>query len=327
LAAAAVAPGRAADLTAGRRFLRGRLARSAAACYRCAVPEAPAPPPALPRPPAWALAIARGAGRIELADAVFAAGAALAALDPLARADAPFAGAWRARLALRSAAASLAALGRPDDEAALRDARALTRPGGDPGPAGRVYAAWRGLSRGTLGDLAGALGISGFDAAALASGRAKAAPLAAAAAAAAAKREPLGFALADLALAAALGWPQPLPLLGPELMRLGGHRVRPGEAAWPAACCLAYAGAAATACDLYAELARAAARLQAVAPKLRAKAAPAAVAAILADDAITGAAEIRGLSDRGLRRLLDRLVRLGALRELSGRATFRLYGL
>jgi len=47
----------------------------------------------------------------------------------------------------------------------------------------------------------------------------------------------------------------------------------------------------------------------------------------LADDAVSAAAPIAGLSDRARRRLFERLMRLGALRELSGRATFRLYGL
>ena len=64
--------------------------------------------------------------------------------------------------------------------------------------------------------------------------------------------------------------------------------------------------------------------LRAVAPKLRAKGAGKAVEMFLARDALVPAA--LPLSDRAARRLCDRLVDLGAVRELTGRATFRLYG-
>jgi hypothetical protein len=77
--------------------------------------------------------------------------------------------------------------------------------------------------------------------------------------------------------------------------------------------------------DLAAELGRRAERLLAVAPKLRAKGSDAVVERLLFDDALAASREDKktGMSDRGLRRLVD----LGAVRELSGRTTFRLYGL
>lgn len=65
-------------------------------------------------------------------------------------------------------------------------------------------------------------------------------------------------------------------------------------------------------------------------PKLRAKGAARAVEMMLARDVLTPVALARAmpeiLSDRAARRLCERLVELGALRELSGRDTFRLYG-
>ena len=51
------------------------------------------------------------------------------------------------------------------------------------------------------------------------------------------------------------------------------------------------------------------------------------IEALLADDAVSAAAPIAGFSDRARRRLFERLVALGAARELTGRPTFRLYGL
>jgi hypothetical protein len=286
--------------------------------------------PVLLRPPAWASRlVTRSAPGASDVPAAFAVGAALAALDRLVVAEPPFAGAWRARLALIAAVASGAG-----DKASLRDARALTPPGGDPGPAGRLYAAWRAWAADgpqNLAVIAADLGGSGLDATVLAATLKThphaPAPLAAAAAASAVmtaypRSHALAYAVADGVLAARLGWRAPLPLLALE-----PPRVKPGEAAWTAACCAAYARAAIVACDLHAALSAAAGRLSTAAPKLRAKGAGAAISALLADDALSSATNIPGLSDRGLRRLFDRLVELGALRELTGRATFRLYGL
>ena len=73
-----------------------------------------------------------------------------------------------------------------------------------------------------------------------------------------------------------------------------------------------------------ADLTRRAAHLKAVAPKLRAKGAGEAVEMFLTRDAMAPSA--LPLPDRAARRLCDRLVDLGAVRELTGRDTFRLYG-
>ena len=58
---------------------------------------------------------------------------------------------------------------------------------------------------------------------------------------------------------------------------------------------------------------------------LRAKAAGRAVDLFLSRDALAPGA-LAFMSDRAARRLCDRLVALGAVRELTGRDTFRLYG-
>lgn len=91
----------------------------------------------------------------------------------------------------------------------------------------------------------------------------------------------------------------------------------------------AHARAALQAIDLSADLGRRAEKLLAVAPKLRAKGADTIVDRLLSEDAIMASRGDRniGMSDRGLRRLFDRLVELGAVRELSGRTTSRIYGL
>jgi hypothetical protein len=109
------------------------------------IPQAPDPQtvlPVLPPVPGWA----RGEAPVTDADAnpgadsvaVFRAGAALAMLDLRMRADVPFAGVWRRRLALKAAAASARIARRGEDEASLRDALLLRHGGDDPGPAGRM---------------------------------------------------------------------------------------------------------------------------------------------------------------------------------------------
>jgi hypothetical protein len=188
----------------------------------------------------------------------FQAGAALAMLDCRVRAGVPFAGAWRRRLALKAAAASARIARRGEDEATLRDAFLLRHGGDDPGPAGRMLVAWRGLDRSApLGDesvfhVVETLQLKMDDAlrAAIAEVRqlaasAQAAPFAAAQAArvVVAQRpdaEILALWLADAVLAARLRWPRPLPLIAlvhPSL-RSGGHRPYPGDATWTLTCCV-----------------------------------------------------------------------------------------
>src|SRR5271167_1167919 len=103
-----------------------------------------APPPF----PAWARAL--NAPESD-AEAAFLAGAALSRLDAIVRENPPWAGVFRRRLALSAAAASVLRAGRAEDEAGLRDAFHLSRPGADPGPAGRRLLAWRELSARSVG--------------------------------------------------------------------------------------------------------------------------------------------------------------------------------
>jgi uncharacterized protein DUF1403 len=303
--------------------------------------------PRLPPVPGWARGAAPGTDTGAESGAAFQAGAALAMLDGRVRAGVPFAGAWRRRLALKAAAASARIARRGEDEAMLRDAFLLRHGGDDPGPAGRLLVAWRGLDRSapladdTILHLAETLQLKLDDAlrAAIAEVQhlavsAQAAPFAAAQAArlVVAQRpdaEILALWLADAVLAARLKWPRPLPLIAGALvnpsLRRRGHRPYPSDADWTLSCCVAYGRAAAEACDLFAELGRRSQQLIAVAPRLRAKGAGAVVETLLDEDAVRPSAG--AMSDRGLRRLFDRLVALGGVRELTGRPTFRLYGL
>ena len=127
--------------------------------------------------------------------------------------------------------------------------------------------------------------------------------------------------LADATMAQSLGWDYVVPLLAGGLkradLRKRGDDLR-------LACHRAVVASAIEAVRLAADLSRRSVLLKAVAPKLRAKGAGEAVQIFLTQDAVTPAA--LPLSDRAARRLCDRLVELGVVRELTGRGTFRLYG-
>lgn len=66
-----------------------------------------------------------------------------------------------------------------------------------------------------------------------------------------------------------------------------------------------------------------------VAPQLRAKPAMIIVEMLLAEDCVSSpeAARKAAMTERSARRRFDWLVRLSAARELSGRDTFRMFGL
>jgi len=246
----------------------------------------------------------------------------------LGRAEVPQA-LFRDRLALRAAEACVGFSGRSERAGELRDAVHLLRPGDLPGPAGETCLAWmraveRPVSIKALGRALPTL-EPGQIAAWLDAGKGSPVTRAAMVLEAVLREAPRadvpGLILADAALAQGLGWEHLVPLLAARLKRAD---LRKHGDDFRLAFHRALISSVIEAARQAADLARRVTHLKAVAPKLRAKGAGDAVEMFLTRDAVAPSA--LPLPDRAARRLCDRLVDLGAVRELTGRDTFRLYG-
>ncbi len=284
--------------------------------------------------PRWAgQGAAQATGEAAILSPDARSGAAVFALDQMLRADPPWLGTLRMRLALQAAVASARLLRLSADEAALRDAECLTRPGDDPGPAGRVHGLWRlfasrpaRLAAGTVEALAGEIGAKDD--------------------AGEGALEVLALMQTDAALATALGWEMPIPLaatvIADPLWREGRERrvFRVGGEGWEARRMEVFGLAALRAHALAVDLARRAETLTAATDRLRTRDGGGGLRLILADDCVApwrmaqpvadrpGRGESKGLgSDRAARRFCESLHAMGALRLLTDRPTFRLYGL
>jgi len=267
----------------------------------------------------------------SIEEMAFFSGAALARLDSAtARAALPLP-LLRDRLALHAAEACMIRTGRPERATDLRDAAHLTRPGDLPGPAGEVFLAWRRAVAHPFHAGAPAIAlpqlepthVDGLLDTAWGPPVTRAARVLEAALADCTDSDP-ALILADAALALARGQAHLLPLLGTGLTRR--DLLARGDAL-RAACHRAVAAAAIRATRLAGELERRAVRITDVAPTLRSRRTDRAVAMFLACDCVAPAGLAAHMSGRAARRICDRLLDLGAVRELTGRVSFRLYGL
>ena len=259
----------------------------------------------------------------------FQAGAALAHLNQAAKMEGLPLPLWRDRLALLASERCATMVGRREGQKALRDALHLTKPGDDPGPAGTILRHWSRVVERPISVAALSRAVEGLpvDQIALCLD-ARGAPMERAAhvieavLSDAPRGQMRALILADTALAQALGASHVMPLLALSLtsrdLSLRGEALR-------GACHRAALTGVRLALQTAAELARGAARLRTVGPKLRAHQADRAVELFLRREALPATA-LDFMSDRAARRLCERLVDLDALRELTGRDTFRLYG-
>jgi len=301
----------------------------------------------LPKLPIWVTS-----GRAEAPETVaFRSGAALTVLDTLVsdpRYGAPLK-LLASRLALTAATATSKLEGRLAREADIRDAFHLTPPGQARGPDGDLLAFWRDAARlraGGTGEIADLIGadFEGEVGVWLDAGQERArthGPLAGCAAAIRAvldaddRAERVACLLSDVVLARALNWKAVLPVSAQGLTKSVLRDLIKGGQGADLVIQRRILEAVEDTIRLARDLAQRAAALRAVASKLRAKGSEAAVELFLSEDVVAPSTMlspmIQGttipMTDRAARRFCDRLVELGVARELTGRPTFRLYGI
>ncbi|WP_415400809.1 DUF1403 family protein [Tateyamaria sp. SN3-11] len=293
-------------------------------------------------------------GRVETPETVaFRSGAVLTVLDQLAsdpRHGVPMK-LLANKLALCAATATSKLEGRLAREADIRDAYHLTPPGEARGPDGDLLAFWREAARLKLTgrDWQAALKrlvgpefeteIDGWLQSAAIHSQTHG-PLAGCVAVmrsvlrADDRAERVACLMSDVVLARFLNWPSVLPISTQYLTKaMLRDLLGDGQGVELPVQQLRLQSIEET-IRLARNLAQRGAALRTVAPKLRAKGSDAAVALFLSEDAVAPSTMlspmIQGTSflmtDRAARRFCDRLVELGVARELTGRPTFRLYG-
>ncbi|GFE66978.1 DUF1403 family protein [Litoreibacter roseus] len=301
----------------------------------------------LPKLPGWVTS-----GRAETLETVaFRSGSALTVLDQLIsdpRHGVPLK-LLANRLALSAATATSKLEGRLAREADIRDAYHLTPPGEVRGPDGDLLAYWREAVRmrqigaGDIADVvsadfAGEVGVW------LDAGQERTrthGPLAGCVSVLRAvlevddRAERIACLLSDIVLARALNWKTVLPITAQRLTKAALRNLTADDQGAELAVQVRILEAIEETIRLARDLARRAEALCSIAPKLRAKGSDNAVDLFLGEDAVAPASMlspyIRGttipMTDRAARRFCDRLVELGVARELTGRPTFRLYGI
>jgi len=304
----------------------------------------------LPKLPAWVTS-----GRAETLETVaFRSGAALTVLDQLV--NDPRHGVpvklLANRLALKAATATSKLEGRLAREADIRDAYHLAPPGEARGHDGDILAFWRDTARLRMTGRDWRDKVQGLVGAAfaddvlrvMAAGADRAKTHGSLAGCVTVMRmvlevddraERVACMISDMVIARALNWTSVLPITAQHLTKSMLRDLVADEQGVDLVVQQRILHAIEDTIRLARDLASRAVALRVVTPKLRAKGAKAAADLFLSEDAIGPSMmlspTIQGttipMTDRAARRFCDRLVELGVARELTGRSTFRLYGI